>query len=63
MTSYQDANSFWGDFGGLHYSFRGLEFDEVKVEVSEGFKDKLLFFGSIESVLIDGVFAVDNWFW
>ena len=63
MTSYQDAPSFWADFGGLHNSFRDLGFDEFDVEVIEGFKDKLLFFGSMESLLIDGVFAVDNWFW
>ena len=65
MTAYQDKSSFWADFGGLHKSlhFLDLEFEQVQMEISDGFKDKILILGSIESLLIDGVYALDNWFW
>ena len=33
------------------------------MEASEGFRDKLLFFGSIERLHVERVSAHENWFW
>ena len=66
ITAFDSPSDMWDAFGGLHksLSFLNLEFHEIPYEKGEGFKDKMLFFGSVEGdLLVDGVYALDNWFW
>ena len=64
MAAYATPSQLWNEFGGLHKSLGiiDLEFDEIEEVRSEGFKDILVFLGSIEELVVNGVLARDNWF-
>ena len=66
MTAYETPSLMWEVFGGVHRSLGivSITFEEIPVSESDGFKDRMLFFGSIEgSLVVDGAYANDNCFW
>ncbi len=67
MEEAKYAEDFWLERSGLHsshviYNYR-LEFSRLEREVHPLLGDQLLFMGRVADLKMNGISAIENWFW